>query len=156
MHEPPAGMRRNGRPVDPTFEPGEKLYLRVIGEHIDGSNVLVGAIRLPSQSVNREKYSHRPEWVLYPKFFDWGIAVFLRQNVPDEILSPGNVGYRFMVEHVPEEQNYPHSEVRAYKSDNTMFNEKLTINDQVKKKFRMRLAETMRVLLGAGQAERPM
>lgn len=146
MPELPAGMRRHGRPVDPAFDAAEELYLRVRSEHVDNDLVLHAAIRLPVQSVNRQKYCDAPEWVLYPTYFGSGIAAFYRRDVPETLQSPGDVLYRFAVEHVPEEENYAHSEVRAYKEGMHVFNAKLEVNRQVKTQFRIRLAEAMRII----------
>lgn len=148
MGEIPSALRRDGRPLDPVFLPDEGLYLRVRADQVDGEDVSVGSIRLPAQSVNRQKYCANPQWVLLPKYCEWGVALLVRGDVPEAMSSPspGGIRYRFTIEHVPEDENYSHSEIRVYRGDEVVFNQKLEINATVKKNFRMQLAEKMRII----------
>lgn len=67
------------------------------------------AIPFPAFSVNREKYS-RAEDVRHGHP-EHGIFAFEVQAIPCQVEeSP----YHFGVEHLPEEENYSHSEVRTY------------------------------------------
>lgn len=148
MGDVPTALRRDGRPIDAEFLPGEELYFRVSAVHIHGEHVSPASIRVPAQSVDRQKYCPVPDWVLVPGYEHWGVAKFFRGDVPDSMVSPspGNVRYRFTVEHVPEDENYAHSEIRAYKGDQALFDQKLQINDTVKKTFKMQLADKMRII----------
>ena len=70
----------------------------------------------PEFSVNRTKPDGQPEDVLVPDpdkpedlYVDWGVASFPPSAVPSTYK-----GCVLRVEHVPEEHNYYHSEVRSY------------------------------------------
>jgi hypothetical protein len=115
----PIEMFRNGRPIDPNFLPDEELYIRF--DRIDGENVDPACIKAPVQSVNRSKYS-RSEWVLlarYPQFLDWGYGSFKVSDIPESITSEFNITHFYKVEHVPLDDNYSHSEVRAIRMGNS-------------------------------------
>ena len=136
-------MYRAGRPEDPDFEPHERLFYRCLKIHVESGRVLPAAFRSPDFSVNREKYSE-PEDVLVPSYESWGVAGFEVSVIPSEMSSPGGVRYQFRVDHVPEEDNYSHSEVRAYKVG--VYNRKLKVHDIVKKQFRQILSDSARVI----------
>lgn len=152
MTERPAAMYQRDRPIDPFFEPDEQLYLRVQPDQIDKTveRALCTAFRFPVQSVNRGKYSDSPTWVLYPNFFDWGIAAFEVQQIPTPVVSEGGVAYDFLVEHDPLEDNYPHSEVRAYRGKKREFKPGLKLRSSAKQLFRMRLSEVARLITRPG------
>lgn len=151
MGERPAAMYQNGREPVPYFAPDELLYMRVEPDHVNSEGMLIPfAFRLPSQSVNRSKYSE-PEWVLIPNYQEWGILSFERQDVPEELRSnqpppDQSVEYRFEVEHHPCDDNYSHSEIRAYRKGQKEFNKGLGVVRTVKQKFRMRLSECATIL----------
>ncbi|MCY3022907.1 MAG: hypothetical protein NTW87_28345 [Planctomycetota bacterium] len=107
----PHEMKRNGRPPDPQFDPEERLFMRFA--HLSGAHVDATEIRCPDQSVNRGKYS-KQEWVLLPSWRDWGIACFQVRSVPQHLLGGGTAQSYFMVEHVPLDDNYSHSEIQAF------------------------------------------
>jgi len=134
----PERMYKDDRPIDQFFDKEELLYNRCLSDHIRGNSLLPSAIKFPDWSVNRSKYSD-PEDVLFPKFFDWGIAQFTVGDVPDSLTSPGEIIYNFKVDHDPVEDNYAHSEIRTYKEE--IHKKDLDVNNTVKKKFRQILAE---------------
>lgn len=118
MAELPDGMRQHGRLPDPHFDPQERLFRRFRPEDIEDNTVAVDAIELPDMSVNREKYGP-PNWLLLDEAFEsWGVAAFAVRDIPPGITHLGVIQYAFRVEHQPERNNYPHSEVRAYKDGN--------------------------------------
>lgn len=132
--------------IDNEFAPSERLFLRLHPEHFsnrhtDPPRVLVGAVRFPDFSVNRGKYSE-PEDVLAPHWPKWGISAFRVDHVPPSLSWEDGRTYDFRVEHVPEEHNYAHSEVRTYK-DGERGHEP---NKVLKMKFRAILAERMEIL----------
>lgn len=140
----PARLYRNGRSVDSVFAPEERLYLRFPRESYDHINcgLLPSAIRSPvDQSVNRGKYSD-PADVLLPHWPDWGIALLEVRDVPKELQS--TITYRIRVEHDPLEDNYAHTEIRAYKGDPEARIMKIR-STQVKKEFRTRLSNLARI-----------
>ncbi len=136
-------MYREGRPVDPRFEPSEKLYRRCRADHIVGGRILPQEFRSPDFSVNRGKYSE-PEDALIPPYQRCVISSFQVKDVPSRILSSGGAEFDFRVAHDPEEDNYSHSEVRTYK--NGRFDPKLKVARTVKKEFRQRLSDRAIVL----------
>lgn len=134
-------MYRNNRPVDPAFLPEEDLYIRF--NAMEGQRVDPLCIRCPDQSVNRSKYSE-PEWVLldsYPKFVGWGYGAFKVRDVPENIDSGGGVVYEFSVDHDPLDDNYSHSEVRAYR-DGERTSKK---NKPILIKFRLQISRKIRI-----------
>jgi hypothetical protein len=138
----PQEMFRNGRPIDPVFRLDEKLYIRF--DRIDGKNVDPACIMAPVQSVNRSKYS-KAEWVLlakFPKFINWGYGFFRVSDVPQSITSEFDITHYFKVEHVPEDDNYSHSEVRAYKNEKPVKHK----NDAIRLKYRVMLSQRILIL----------
>jgi hypothetical protein len=105
------------RPADLDFDPDESLYRRIHPNYrtADGS-INAGYLKLPTMSVNRGRYSE-PEDVVrnHP---GQGIATFPVRAIPSSLRDPReSILYEFRVEHVPEVDNYSHSEVRTYVSD---------------------------------------
>lgn len=134
------------------FYPDEPLYLRIKPKYFSGAapnwnDITVNHIRFPNFSVNRGEYS-QPEDVLKPKWLDCGIAKFLVRDVPERVVEDQSC--TFGVEHLPEkedkardiEENYAHSEVRAYK--NGKFGEEP--NRAARLKFRAILRNRMVIL----------
>jgi hypothetical protein len=66
-------------------------------------------------------------------------------DVPGSLDSEGGTAIEFSVEHVPEEENYAHSEVRAYK--NGRHDRKLDVPKTVKARFRQVLSEKTRIAI---------
>lgn len=102
--------------VDTEFLPDEPLYLRInpqyfLGAQANLDQITINHVRFPSFSVNRGKYS-APEDVIKPKP-EWGIASFLVRHVPQKLSN--DLSCDLKIAHCPEEGNYAHSEVRAYK-----------------------------------------
>lgn len=145
--ELPAGMYRDGRPVDPEFAATEQLYMRACPELVRDLQPLCTDFRFPDQSVNREKYSEDPTWVLVPRWLDWAVVAFRRRDVPTHMRTSVDVYYEFLVEHVPLDDNYPHSEIRAYRGGERVFNPKLKIKSaEAKQRFRMQLSEAAKIV----------
>jgi hypothetical protein len=113
-------MRSNGRPEDPHFHPDEYLFRRVPTEIWDdpGDYLGVEAVQLPDISVGRSKYGHA-EWVRFDtvngQFYEeWGIVGVQVKDVPPKMWRDGYPRFAFRARHLPDERNYPHSEIRAY------------------------------------------
>src|SRR5262249_52309269 len=134
----PERIYRNGRPADPDFASEEHLCRRCRIDQIDGDHLARDAIGFPDWSVNRARYSE-PGDALLPDWPDWGVASFTVGSVPPRISSPGGPIFEFRVEHVPEENNYAHSEVRSYKGG--QHSRELDVPKTVKAEFRQRLSE---------------
>lgn len=115
MADVPDAMKQLGRLPDPIFRPEERLFRRVRPDDIEGVTVAVDAIELPDMSVNREKYGP-PDWLLLDEEYGtWGVAAFMVKDIPSDITHLGVVEYSFQAEHRPLRNNYPHSEIWAYK-----------------------------------------
>lgn len=110
MSDVPERLKRRGRPVDPNFDPEERLYRRVPRRDFIGRDgyVLPAGVRFPDISVNRGKYSE-PEDVVLGYENAAAIAAARVRDIPDRIDE-----YEFRPEHVPKPQNYAHSEIRAF------------------------------------------
>ena len=143
----PERMYRRGRPIDPEFLPPELLYYRIgvpggVGSRPDGVD-----IRLPEDSVNRGKYSE-PADVLYPDCFHLGVAEFPVSGIPAPRSFTDQAGetreFRLRAEHDPYEDNYAHSEVRAFR-EGTRVKRTGKIPVTIKAEFRQLIAEAMTI-----------
>lgn len=142
----PTRLLQSGRPVIPKFAPDELLFMRVQREHVHGDEVDNMAIRFPDFSVNRGEFSE-PEDVLLPCYIGMGVCQFNVQDIPPGPHVPDGSSreYTFNVFHVPEEENYAHSEVRAHKDG--VHSPKLDLPKSLKKLFRNALRQKMRVVI---------
>jgi len=142
----PTRLLRNGRPVVPEFAPDELLFMRVTPDKIHADEVDVTAVRFPDFSVNRGKFSE-PGDVLLPNHFGMGVCQFEVRDVPPGPYVPvgSKRNYTFKVVHVPNEDNYSHSEVRAHKDG--IHKRKLDVPKTTKKWFRDQLRQKMRVVI---------
>lgn len=139
--------------ADPEFEPEEYLYLRLKPACWTGEAPIVQAllnhVRFPAFSVNRGKYS-KPEDVLQPEQSNWGIGSFRVGEIPGPLYQERkDLGdesdadkYTFGAVHLPEHDNYAHSEVQS--SCNGVRN--VQPSKTVKLEFRSRLRERIHVL----------
>lgn len=77
------------------------------------------AFNLPIQSVNRGLYSN-PQDVLLPNHQNAGIAAFPVQAIPMPKQHPQNAAqvYSLAVLHVPEQDNFSHSEIHGLLNGN--------------------------------------
>jgi hypothetical protein len=132
----PDELRACGRACDPNFDPQENLFLRF--QNQAGGRIEPTDVRCPDQSVNRGKYS-KPEWVLLPSFPEWGIGCIKVADVPTRLLKGDGTPVHFQVEHDPQEDNYAHSEIRAYAD--------FTLQDRLRKIKSNPLKLTFRTIL---------
>lgn len=121
----------------------ECLFLRCIPDHVDEGRVHSAGIRFPNTSVNRCRYSE-PEDVIIPEP-EMAYARLRTRDVPGALTSPGQVTVAFVVEHDPEEDNFSHCEIRAFK-DGQHISDKGKLPPSVKKEFRQRVSEKTEVL----------
>ncbi len=145
----PDRLIQKDRPTDLNFLGEEILYHRFprLLDDPDGY-VYPSTIRFPNFSVNRSKYSESYD-VLIPEYFDWGIYSFHVQDIPPPITRSGGKNietiYEFYVQHVPEKNNYAHSEVRVSKDG--IYNEEMKISNKiVKKTFRFKLSDRATII----------
>lgn len=140
MAEIPSRLLRQGREPDPNFLPSERLFRRSRPSALDDDPLFEAVITFPDPSVNREKYSLPEDVILgYPGF---RVFTFRVQDIPRS-LDEGGRAFTFGVEHVPEDDNYAHSEVRTY-CDGERISKKPP--KTVRTKFRLQLAKAMQVL----------
>jgi len=138
-------MFRHGRPLDPEFDSAERLFYRFEGEYALGASLRGLQVRSPDFSVNREKHGGLAAYVLIPNWLDLGIAAFTVSSIPGPATSEGEVTFSWRVEHVPEENNYHHSEIHTFKSG-VKCTRSAQVSDTIKKGFRQALAEKMEVI----------
>ena len=114
-------LAANGRSADQDFAPEEELYRRIMSEHFVEGCLLTTSINLPECSVVRQKYTETPHDTLmqdYPKYIDYGCVKWTVSEIPsslEETVEKNKLVSHFRVEHVPDEDFFPHSEVRTYK-----------------------------------------
>ena len=149
MPELPDRLRRNGRAVDPVFDPPEKLFRRYRREHyVNGQFSGLGLrINIPP-STNREKYS-AAEDVLFSandEFAGWGVlslrALDVTIGLPENLPS-----YDFSCKHVPLEDNYSHSEIWCDSIEPTGGH--IEPDSRVKKLFRAMMGQRARIEIEA-------
>lgn len=102
-------------------------------------------------SVNRELFSE-PADVLLPAHLECGVVGFEVGDVPERLESGDGRVFEFRVEHVPEEDNYAHSEVRVFHNAERLGGKPPKL---VRRVFRLRLREKLQRLIepGAHEAE---
>jgi hypothetical protein len=140
-------MLRNGRDADQNFDdPSEPLYRRCRSDEIeqDGLRILGPKISYKNMSVNRGRYSD-PQDVIFEQP-TCGIAQWSVSDVPGNIIpSPGKGDpFSFRPAHVPEELNYSHCEIWAYKGDVRV--EKPDPSTEVKKLYRQIMSDRSRII----------
>ena len=146
----PERLNRSGRNVDDNFDSEEKLFHRFTSMQKAEYVFYPASIRFPDFSVNREKYSEPKDVLLheYPKYLDWGIASFKVDDIPkSEITGEGTDNetvYKFKPVHVPEDENYSHSEVRTLK--NGEYSKDMSVSSKtVKLRFRIKLGKRINI-----------
>ena len=152
MADIPDRMRQNGRGVDGSFGLEEFLYRRFTDSEIKGQELHTDQLPFhPAMSVNRQKYSE-PQDVLYPNYFQsCGVFQFRVNAIPPRYETDGGVIYEWAPVHVPEPENYAHSEVRTLK--NGLFDPGLKLHSSlVKKWFREYLRDRAQIIILPGAA----
>jgi hypothetical protein len=110
----PEHLRINGRQPDSHF-PGDERLFRGFREGAwpisqEQAFLLIGDFPL---CVAREKYCHSPSDVLHVLPKSVGVVSWMVQQIPQRFDANGSTVY-LRVEHVPENDFYPHTEVRTY------------------------------------------
>jgi hypothetical protein len=147
MPEIPNEMKRNGRPRIKDFDPGEYLYRRVKPEDWADGDVDIEAIELPDMSVNRSSLGP-PEWLRLAeeRFETWAVIGFKVGEIPTNLMHLGVDIYTFAPQHIPLEDNYPHSEVRCYCNGNHI-NAKRNLDKALHQRWRERLLFNIRTFI---------
>jgi hypothetical protein len=144
MPDVPSRLLRQGRPADPDFLPSELLFRRIHPRQFLEGRVDETSLESPDFSVNREKYSVPGDVVAQHAGF--GICAFRVRDIPPRIQSGDGRVFTFPVEHVPEEDNYSHSEVRTYCDGERVLKPKKAPNT-VRTEFRILLFKDNKVVL---------
>lgn len=116
----PSHLHQVGRAIDPEFDDCELLYRR----HRSAMPELTDVINFKRMSVNRQKYCEGAEDVLWNdkeggKHLDQHVfalpvaALSLRFEHPDQKGNPYSFGLKPL--HKPEQCNYSHTEITAFK-----------------------------------------
>lgn len=153
-------------PTSPPLSPDnplsseEVLFHAVQEKHVkDGKTVLPDAIRLPAFSCNRQKYRDFPEAVLAifshkPELRYLYVGIVPVGEMPTPQTADGKVFWEAYATHVPEPENYSHSEVRA-RRELGEYDPASKIGTIVKTALRAYLAGKMRVIHRNGPGNRP-
>jgi len=130
----------------PEFEPDELLFRRVKPEHVHGHEVDGPAVEFPDFSVNRSRFSEPKDALLFGKP-GMGVCQFEVQDVPRGPHVPFGSPrkYSFKVVHVPEDDNYSHSEIQTHKDGAHPPRGK--VHPLAKKWFRDQLRQKMHVVI---------
>jgi len=78
-----------------------------------------------------------------PSYHNWGIAVFLVKDVPPKLTDNGSY-CDFRVEHVPEPENYSHTEVLSYPNGSDQ--PKKPSNKKIKKQIRQMISDRAQIV----------
>jgi hypothetical protein len=102
---------------DQAFDATECLFLWFEKLHVGTGMVMVEPTEIdcPDQSTNRSKYCTAPEDVLPPALQDCGIAMVIVADVPEMASSGDGTRIYFAPVHDPLEDNYSHTEIRAFR-----------------------------------------
>lgn len=151
----PDRMFRNGRPEDQDFALVEKLFRRYLQAHFIGQVFSPLGFQFheeSGQSVNRQKYGP-PEDVLFSedaRYAGCGVLSFEVRDLPASF-PPEEPRYTFFPRHLPQEDNYAHSEVWCDRLPQQTGGY-VVPSSTVKKKLRAQLSHYHRLsYLGANQ-----
>ena len=136
------------RPPDPVFDPTEYLYRRIDPKWLLEDGELSPAyVEFPAFSVNRAKYSV-PRDILagYPGHH---VGQFQVRDIPSPMTSSESgrgptTTYSWAVEHLPECDNYAHSEVRTYRNEE--YTKSRVKSKTIKNNFRLELQARLRII----------
>lgn len=154
----PQHLLRNGRPEDQAFDASELLYRRLpagtdVSNGIEGEcigfskNAQTGEIGC---SLNRAKYSvPRDAFRPFDRHEKMGLAKFESGSVVPDVIDEGNNTFTFMVVHDPQDDNYSHSEIRAYRSDN--LDKSVEPSRTARRVFRQKMAEKLSLCITPGR-----
>ena len=144
-----------GRRARPFHDPKELLYLRFRPADLVNGEIPPTSMPFPTWCANRSRFS-QPLDVLIPNWPDWKVAAFAVEAVPQQLKTEPEtkkVGgkrqavirtFLFVPVHLPEPDNYAHSEVQSFEDGNP--GEMAEPPKTLKKKFRTMLSERARFL----------
>jgi hypothetical protein len=164
-------LRRADHPTtDPAFEPAEFLYRRVdpedVLEYEQGKYRVIDWQGIHNLSVVREKYG-QPDFARWDSATDPGnsegfipqlhrdcyVFQIAKGDLPEELVSGGNVPYQFRVLHVPFDDLYAHSEIVALKEGTQILKENKFKANGVKDQYRGILTNKAKLVLKPGEVE---
>jgi hypothetical protein len=146
----PRRMLRNGRSIIDHFPSNEAIFHRFRHDHrlVHDSGQIFFNIPMPRTSVNR---SHPDgQWndvllVKWPQYRDWGVFSFKAGDLPAYYQTAPDHELHFRLVHDPVDDNYYHSEIRAYRNIEEM-DEKLKLKPAWKLWFRLSLSNVATIL----------
>lgn len=146
---PHARMLRNGRPEDQVFAPEEILFRRYIKDHWVENLIVPAHFSFPRPSVNRQKYSEPEDAISAAdgSLDGYGVLEFEVRGIPAQLADGQGTMYRFFASHVPNEENFSHSEIWC--SIGNQNQNQAVPSSSVKKKFRTMLSQHVRVRIEA-------
>ena len=144
----PRRLLQAGRSDDQQFKPAHLLFIRCRRRDLLGGKPNPITIRYSNQSSNWSKYS-KPWDVIFDSR-GWGFYSLAVCDVPSNLpehpeQAPGVTIYTFRPVHDPVNNNYPHTEIQAFKGVARVNNPKPS--DLVKKEYRTAIRERARLLL---------
>ena len=134
------------------INPEDKMFYAVQTVNVkDGRTVLPDAIRLPEFSCNWERYRSFPEAVLAnfadrPEDTYLFVPSFRAGQMSTSSTADGRVFWDVGVVHVPEEQNYSHSEVQVFRRGETHHPKTRPSSSKVKMELKAHFAGQMRII----------
>lgn len=133
----PERMRRASRPAEQFDDPSEKLYQRCRIEDFPPINL---SFSFPAQSVNRSRFSEPSDVRVSEdgRYDRWGVISYRCQDLPTPLKNDQGVLFHFFPQHIPEENNYAHSEIRHAP------NPPSRPSPKVRKEFRARLSQAVK------------
>jgi len=140
-------MIQAGRGVDDQFLPRHRLYRRCKRDEVIGDRLTGASVRYDNMSTNWSKYS-KP-WDVIFDFPNYGIAQLRVADLPDNLpieQPPGTqvLRHAFRPQHVPCPDNYAHTEIWVYRSDQRL---KTVSARTVKKEFRQIVSDRSFIIL---------
>lgn len=136
----PERLRINGRAPVNRFGPDEKLFRRVSKDDWPWNDDTIHFLISIPLCTARSGFCEGPRDVLCQFEFVGGVISWIVEQIPSEIrIDPGNFTL-LRIEHVPENDFYPHSEVRTYRSETDTLHSKPT-SKTLKLKIRRDLAK---------------
>jgi hypothetical protein len=110
--------------------------------------VLVGAVDLEGQSVNRSKYNDDPKAVISTKRGEMAAAGVQPKVLPTAQVGPTGVEYLFHADDLPEDTNDAHAEIRVHRPEKG-WNKGHKINAANRTWLKGLLADSLRVVFRA-------
>jgi hypothetical protein len=147
--ERPDRLYQRDRLPDTVFTPVELLFRRYVrNQWVDGKFASTGFNLKEPCSVNRSKYSEPADALVNEegRYERMGVLSFAVGNIPVTLRHNGNI-FDFFPKHLPETNNYAHSEVWATLPQDR--DNHVEPNPDIRKLFRAKLSQHVNVCIEA-------